>query len=85
MDWGSVFNSVVDFTIWFVGCLHVVGCLGGLAFFFWAVYLGLKKSLKPDEENRCESCIDRTSCPAAFTGVLYPCFYFEPEVVQHDK
>lgn len=72
MDWGSVFNSVVEFMIWFVGCLHVVGCLGGLAFFFWGISFGFKKSKVSETECGCDSCVNRDSCPAAFTGLCIP-------------
>jgi hypothetical protein len=27
-----VFNAIFNFCLWFVGCLHVIGCVGGLAF-----------------------------------------------------
>ena len=28
------------------------------------------------EEYRCSSCSERFSCPAAFTGVVFPCPYY---------
>lgn len=49
MDWGTVFNYAFEFFLWFVGCLHVIGCIGGLAFFVWLVHLGLKCPQKLDE------------------------------------
>lgn len=30
-------------------------------------------------EDRCRECADRESCPAAFTGVIYPCEHFRKE------
>lgn len=27
-----LFQHMADFLIWLVGCLHVIGCIGGLAF-----------------------------------------------------
>ena len=83
MDWGSVFNWVVNFMIWLVGCLRVIGCLGGLAFLFEKVYLGLNEPKQSAEEKRCEFCKNYSDCPAR-PGVVYPCPYFESEV-QHDE
>ncbi|MEA4934762.1 MAG: hypothetical protein VB071_14435 [Lawsonibacter sp.] len=31
------------------------------------------------EESRCQICKDRRTCPAAFTGVIFPCRHFRDE------
>lgn len=31
------------------------------------------------EESRCRICEERRTCPAAFTGVAYPCQHFSNE------
>lgn len=31
------------------------------------------------EESRCRICEDRRTCPAAFTGVAFPCRHFRDE------
>jgi hypothetical protein len=35
------------------------------------------------EESRCRLCADRSMCPAAFTGVSYPCQQFNDEEVEY--
>lgn len=30
-------------------------------------------------ESRCSECADRETCPAAYTGVCYPCEHFRKE------
>ena len=32
-----------------------------------------------NEEHRCWKCTKQENCPAAFTGVAYPCEHFEKE------
>lgn len=31
------------------------------------------------EEHRCGKCADRAECPAANTGVCYPCPHYQKE------
>lgn len=31
------------------------------------------------EEHRCMKCADRAECPAANTGVCYPCPHYQKE------
>lgn len=85
MDWGSVFNWLFEFFLWLVGCLHVIGCVGGLCFFVWVVFLGMQKPQKLDEENRCRFCKDYHGCPAVDSGVSYPCLHFEPVDEKEDR
>lgn len=41
----------------------------------------LEKQIKELDipEYRCQRCTDRESCPAAGTGVYYPCEHFKEE------
>ena len=77
-------NRIVDFIFWLSGVLHVIGCLGGL--FFWAFMLwlefsqrgrALKDNLRINEECRCRDCADGHFCEAAYTGVSFPCPHFK--------
>lgn len=43
----------------------------------------IKNKLRPvKEESRCRTCKELGSCPAAYTGVLYPCPYYKEEPTQ---
>lgn len=79
-----VFNHAMNLFFWLVGFLHVLGCLGGLAFIavlFWLYYPKRGKltarHLDLDCEYRCCECVAFNHCEAADTGVSYPCAHFE--------
>lgn len=40
-------------------------------------WLAGKNKVGRDEEYRCRECIEHDSCPAAETGVCYPCSYYK--------
>ncbi|WP_293008555.1 MULTISPECIES: hypothetical protein [unclassified Oscillibacter] len=39
----------MNFVLWLVGCLHVIGCVGGLAFFVWVVLWDMKRPKNSDD------------------------------------
>jgi len=55
----------------FLGWVFIVSVLLG-----WVKIDFCPKHKNNDEEYRCSSCADRDSCPAADTGVCFPCHYF---------
>lgn len=67
-------NHFANALIWLGGILNVLGLLGGLAFLvFWLLgFVQLEKG-----EHRCYKCEDAANCPAAYTGVAYPCAHYE--------
>lgn len=65
-----------NFLLWLVTFVHALCCLGGAAFLVLLLtgWLYLCK-----DEYRCHRCAERHECPAACTGVAYPCTYYAKE------
>ena len=85
-------NSFFSFLFWLAGVLQMIAMLGGLA--FWLLFGWLVFSKKgwtffalclKAPEYRCHSCLDRESCGAAFTDVLYPCWWYVEDDLKEKK
>lgn len=76
-------NQFMSFLFWLSGVLQMIAMLGGLVFWLLLGWLAFSKQGRTffalclrAPEYRCNSCLYRESCHAAFTDVLYPCWWY---------
>ncbi len=59
-----------------VQVIAVLLVLGLVVAWAYGFVLLVRRGRKPKDEYRCDDCISGSECPAANTGVIYPCPFF---------
>gem|GEM_PF-5712309 len=81
---GTIFNYIVNFCIYLFGVLQVLGTIGGLIFgVCWLLRPRPSDDQDAPQEIRCDSCVEHSVCPAADTGVAYPCPWYVKKEGKH--
>lgn len=79
-----MWNHCMDAVFFLYGVLGILADLGGLLaliFLGWLLCTRHGRAILSglSGETRCGTCGAERSCPAAYSGVLYPCPYYEKE------